>query len=125
MARPQRPRKVCAPPEYARFITPGSSPGNEIELCLDEYEALRLIDYNGLTHEDCANRMQVSRTTATEIYASARRKVADAIVTGRGLVIEGGNINVCTLDENCGNPMCPRHLEPYSEEQNDKTDITV
>jgi predicted DNA-binding protein (UPF0251 family) len=65
-----------------------------VTLQLEEYEALRLIDYEGLIHEEVAEKMNVSRPTVTRIYEQARKKVAIAIVEGRSFVIEGGDINL-------------------------------
>ena len=57
--------------------------------------SLRLIDYLGLTQEECAKHMNVVRTSITSMYAKARNKVADSLVNGRRLVIEGGNYAIC------------------------------
>lgn len=101
MARPQRSRRVCDMPPIKRF-TPSPSPvsaggkANEpIRLTVDEYEALRLVDHEGLTHSQCAVQMNISRTTATEICESAHRKVAFALVNSRELIIEGGSWELC------------------------------
>ena len=60
-------------------------------MTVDEFEALRLLDDVGLTQEACANRMHIARTTVTAIYDSARKKVADALVYGKRLLITGGH----------------------------------
>jgi predicted Fe-Mo cluster-binding NifX family protein len=60
-------------------------------LSLDEFETIRLLDREGLTQEQCAERMGIARTTVTATYESARRKVADALVNGKRLLIRGGN----------------------------------
>ncbi len=60
-------------------------------LSLDEFETIRLLDREGLTQEQSAERMGIARTTVTAIYERARRKVADALVDGRRLLIRGGN----------------------------------
>ena len=103
MPRPQRYRRICAMPEHTRFL-PDSGPGGEgdVVLSVDEYEAIRLMDLQGLTHEQCARVMQVSRTTVTEIYAAARRKLAEAIVHRRPLAIDGGQVRVCDRSAPCG-----------------------
>ena len=68
MARPQRCRRIWSLPEHTCFEPSGLKPlGEEVVLSLDEYEAIRLMDYEGCTHEQCASVMQISRTTATEI----------------------------------------------------------
>jgi predicted Fe-Mo cluster-binding NifX family protein len=59
------------------------------------------MDYEGLTHVEAAQRMDVSRTTVTEIYDSARRKLADALVNGYRLEITGGNTRVCGGASDC------------------------
>lgn len=106
MPRPQRCRRICAMPSHRRFA-PEDKPGPEaILLTLDEYEAIRLMDKEGLTHEQCAEVMRVSRTTVTEIYASARRKLAEAIVDGRELVIDGGRVELCDHTSRCGYGVC-------------------
>jgi predicted DNA-binding protein (UPF0251 family) len=60
----------------------------EVSLALDEVEALRLADAEGLYHEEAAEKMGVSRATFGRIIAQARRKVAEAILTGKALKIE-------------------------------------
>lgn len=64
-------------------------------MTLDEYEAIRLIDYEGLTQEQCAKQMSVSRTTAQSVYSSARRKTARCLVEGAELIIDGGDYFLC------------------------------
>ena len=119
MARPQKNRRVCDVPASDRFIpvcgppggnsTDPADPAHAVILSIDEYEALRLIDHEGLTHSECAVQMNISRTTATEICESARRKVAEAIVSGRGLVITGGSWELCSGGrEDCIRIDCPR-----------------
>jgi len=61
-------------------------------LSLDEYEAMRLADLEGLTQEQVARRLGVSRPTVSRILAEARRKVAGALTYGRALVIRGGSV---------------------------------
>jgi hypothetical protein len=62
---------------------------NPIVLNVDEFEAVRLIDYEGLTQEEAARRMEVSRGTVWRCIDSARKKIASMLVEGRELVIEG------------------------------------
>ena len=64
-------------------------------MSLDEFETIRLIDYQSKTQEQCAQEMNVARTTVTAIYDTARKKLAQALVEGRRIVISGGNY---TLD---------------------------
>ncbi len=66
----------------------------EIVLSLDEMESLRLADLNGLYQEQAAQQMNISRATFARIIESARRKVADALLHGKALRIEGGPVEV-------------------------------
>lgn len=95
MARPRRSRRVCSEPAYGSFFPDGIPYAGEVMLTLDEYEAVRLIDLEKLTHARCAVQMDISRTTVTEIYESARSKLADAIVNGKVLLIAGGDYRLC------------------------------
>ena len=107
MARPQRCRRICTLPEHTLFLPADAPDTGRIVLSLDEYEAIRLIDYEGCTHEQCAMVLQISRTTATEIYASARKKLAAVLVEGHQLEIEGGNVRLCDHVQPCGQRSCP------------------
>lgn len=95
MARPSRCRRICLEPEYDRFAPCGVSDGEQIVLTVDEYEAVRLIDFEKKTHEQCARQMGISRTTVTEMYETARFKIADCLVNGKQLRITGGNYRLC------------------------------
>ena len=87
MARPQRERRICALPRHTLFLPCEDGETEAVELSLDEYEAIRLMDREGCTHEQCAQVMQVSRTTVTEIYASARHRDLNArLIRRRGKV---------------------------------------
>ncbi len=66
--------------------------GVPINMLYEEYEALRLCDYDMYNHCKAAEEMNVSRPTYTRIYASARKKVAKAFVEGRQILIEGGKV---------------------------------
>lgn len=75
-------------------------------MAIDEYETIRLIDLEGLTQEQCADRMEVARTTVQAIYERARRKLAQCIVEGARLSIEGGDYEVCDRQKPCGKTCC-------------------
>ncbi len=64
-------------------------------MTLDEYEAIRLMDLENLQQEQAAAQMGVARTTVQLIYNNARRKLADCLVNGKRLVIEGGDVALC------------------------------
>ena len=105
MPRPQKWRKVCAAPRCTRFSpSRGHEESGVVEMTVDEYETIRLIDLEGLTQEQCADRMEVARSTAQSIYQGARKKLADCIVNSRTLVIGGGEYRICEH----GNDAC-RH----------------
>jgi len=94
MSRPFAPRRIgCRP--GATYFKPAGVPLRvleEVTLTLDEFEALRLADLEGLYQEGAAEQMQVSRPTFGRIVESARQKVADVLVRGKALRVEGGPV---------------------------------
>ena len=90
MPRPIRCRRIEKMPAFRSFSPDDVKPAESVFMTVDEYEALRLLDDEGLTQEACAVRMNVARTTVTAIYDSARKKVAEALVHGKRLLITGG-----------------------------------
>ena len=90
MPRPKTCRRICSYPRYWRFAPADGHCGESVQLMLDEYEAIRLIDHQKMTQEECAEAMGVSRATVTSIYESARAKLADALISGKQLRISGG-----------------------------------
>ncbi|MBE6996855.1 MAG: DUF134 domain-containing protein, partial [Ruminococcaceae bacterium] len=90
---PRRPRCRCIGgyPDHWAFSPDEAAEGEPIIMRLDEFETIRLLDKEGLTQEQCAARMGVARTTVTAIYESARRKLAEALIDGRRLVLRGGS----------------------------------
>lgn len=96
MPRPFCSRIVAGTPA-ASIFKPSGVPISELEqivMTLDEFEALRLADLDGLYQEQAAEKMKISRPTFSRIVDSARRKVADALVHGKALRIEGGPIHM-------------------------------
>ena len=94
MPRPHRQRVVSVEPAVTVY-KPAGVPARDLEwmtLGLDEFEAIRLIDGEGLDQDTVAERMEVSRPTVTRILGSARAKIARAIVGGQALLIEGGPV---------------------------------
>lgn len=107
MPRPRKWRRVCCMPGNQSF-GPLDGVSNErkvIVMTVDEFEAIRLIDLEGLNQEECAERMAVARTTAQAIYNSARVKLAECLVKGMELSISGGDYVLCE-EEHCGCGHC-------------------
>lgn len=100
MPRSAKCRRVCQMPVHCRFTTEQPAKGAVICLTVEEYEAIRLIDYLGLNQEEAALQMGVARTTVQRIYANARRKLAMFLVDGRILQISGGSYTLCP-EKNC------------------------
>lgn len=90
MPRPTICRRIERLPVYRSFSPDDAEVEESVRMTVDEFEALRLLDDEGLTQEACAARMNIARTTVTAIYDSARKKVADALVRGKRLLITGG-----------------------------------
>jgi len=66
----------------------------EVVLSLDEFEAIRLADAEGLYHLDAAKKMKISRQTFGRVISSARKNVAKALIAGHAIKIEGGNVDI-------------------------------
>ncbi len=81
-----------------------------VTMTVDEYETIRLIDIEGLTQEGCAAQMDISRTTVQGMYNEARNKVAQSLVNGKVLLIEGGEYQICDeRGKGCGGGRCRRN----------------
>lgn len=110
MPRPRKWRKVCCLPDSSRF-GPLDSTTNEdivVNMTVDEYETIRLIDLEGLSQEECALQMNVARTTVQGIYSDARKKLAESLVNGKILRIEGGDYKLCDGEGDFCNERCRR-----------------
>ena len=123
MPRPKKCRRVCDYPQTLTFL-PEDHKNREqaVILTVDEYETIRLIDKEGLSQEQCGDFMQVARTTVQQIYAGARKKLADVLVDGLPLRIEGGDYQLCSGDsQGCGCTNCykqkfnQQHAKPKGE----------
>lgn len=101
MPRPCKRRRVCVKPRYVEFLSTESNSKETVNLTVDEFECLRLLDYEQITQEECAKKMNIARTTVTSIYQEARYKLMDAIINGKKVLISGGNYEVCSEHENC------------------------
>ena len=112
MARPRKWRKVCCLPENDLYGPIGriNSADELIIMSIDEYETIRLIDLESYTQEECAAQMGVARTTVQGMYNDARKKVADSMVNGKLLKIQGGEYKLCDGSEkSCGCGGCRGH----------------
>ena len=108
MSRPKIEKSICNVPSYEEFTTVNGGKEKVVMSC-EEYETIRLIDYSGLMQEECAARMGVSRPTVQLIYTRAREKMADFLVNGKRLVIEGGAYKVCEAKTNrCDSGHCDK-----------------
>jgi predicted DNA-binding protein (UPF0251 family)/predicted Fe-Mo cluster-binding NifX family protein len=94
MPRPFKSRSILEKPRTCKFSPENSNDPGTIILSLDEYEVIRNCDFERLSQENCATAMNISRTTVQRIYASARIKIAEAIVLGKVLEIDGGPVNL-------------------------------
>lgn len=96
MARPQKCRNVFNPPKMIGFRPYGMSMCKieSVFLKFEEYESIRLINYSGLSHDQAAEQMNVSRPTFTRIYNKALKQIAISFVEGKAIEIEGGNYHL-------------------------------
>ena len=99
MVRPRHCRRVGSVPESTYFKPRGIplSMLEEVVLTVDECEAIRLADFENLYQEQAAERMNVSRQTFGRIIESAHKKVAEALVRGKALKIEGGDFEMAPM----------------------------
>lgn len=104
MPKPKKQRSVSHPPGAYEF-KPSGLPmrmTSRVVLSIDEYEALRLVDHEGLDHATAAEKLEVSRPTCARIVASAHQKIAEALTLGKTIAIEGGPIAFRTNRFRCG-----------------------
>ncbi|MEW8972890.1 MAG: DUF134 domain-containing protein [Tissierellaceae bacterium] len=119
MPRPMKWRKVCCLPESNKFgpLDSMSDGKDNINMTVDEYETIRLIDLEGFTQEECAKQMNIARTTVQGIYTGARKKLAESLVNSKVLLIEGGEYRLCNgLGGGCGRG-CRRHRHGHIDEE--------
>jgi uncharacterized protein len=118
MPRPKCCRQIGAAPGRTCFQPEGALSSGEMLLTLDEYEAIRLADLEGLYQEQAASRMNISRQTFGRIIEEARRKVADVLVNGKTLRIEGGPVSMKAAEPaRC--PRCRRVFGPDCSKHNE------
>jgi len=100
MARPRKHRRLCSVPDNKNF-NESNTESDKIQMTVDEYETVRLIDYVGLTQQECAKQMQVARSTVTATYDSARYKISDSIINKKPVVVDGGDFILCENSKHC------------------------
>lgn len=121
MPRPRKCRKVCFLPERNSFgpLNITNIDAEIILMTVDEYETIRLIDLEEMTQEECAEKMDVARTTIQRIYNDARKKLAKSLVEGKILKIQGGDYKLCDKGEllcRC-KKCCKRKASPDNTEK--------
>ena len=109
MPRPCKRRRICALPRCGAFGpgTTGAEEKGPVVMTLDEYETIRLIDLEGLTQAECAQQMNVARTTVQAIYNTARFKLAQCLVQEQNLLIQGGDYVLCEESHTQCGGSCP------------------
>ncbi len=118
MPRPRQQRKVQVPPRLKGLMPIGNYRDfpEQIFLGIEEYESIRLLDYEGLSQEEAAKLMEVSRPTLTRVYESARKKIARALTEVLPVMIEGGQATFngswysCKGCGSCFNSYCPKEV---------------
>ena len=105
MPRPCKRRRVGGRPNSSYFKPAGVRKVDleESILAVDEFEAVRLKDLLNLDQNECAKKMNISQSTFHRLVLSARKKIADAIVNGKAIKIEGGNF---TFTKSCRKNRC-------------------
>ena len=104
MPRPCKKRRICGMPVHNRFGPKGIANITDdkiVNMTLDEFECVRLIDHEGMTQEECAAQMDVARSTVQAIYGSARAKLAECVVEGKDIILEGGDYFVDEGGQGC------------------------
>lgn len=109
MVRPLKCRRICRFPKNLIFGSQNSQ--TVIEMAVDEYETIRLIDLEQLTQEECAVRMNVARTTVQAIYCNARKKIAQCLINNSCLKVHGGDYKVCEFAGKTCNKNCCKHKD--------------
>lgn len=108
MPRPHKCRRVCRMPSNAQFHCSDvvGDKINIVNLTVEEFETIRLIDYGDMTQEECAKQMDVARTTVQRIYADARKSIATFLIEGTKLQIMGGSYELCGKEDCKGHRRC-------------------
>lgn len=111
MSRPRIRRRICEMPNHLSF-SPDFSNG-VVNLLIEEYEVIRLIDYKRMTQEECSQVMGIARTSVQKMYEEARYKLSQTLVEGKTLQINGGDYYICNK-----NSFCHRKCGRYHSNRN-------
>ena len=126
MARPRKQKRVYRMPERTIFgPIDGTKPTLEINMLIEEYETIRLIDFERLNQEECALAMNVARATVQRLYDTARIKISKSLVTGATIIIGGGDYLINEDYENscgrgCGRGNGPRDGRGFGQRHSRK-----
>ena len=104
--RPKKYRIVRLDPKISQF-SPRGKPGrpDEVDLSMDEFEAIRLSDYMGLPQKEAAKSMHISQQTFSRILKKARKSIAKSLIKGSTIKIQGGHYVFSSRDENPQTPL--------------------
>lgn len=114
-------------PQVDAFAPVGAAYTDEpVTMSVDEYEIIRLMDLEGLSQDESAERMGVARSTVQRIYDDARKKLADFLINGKSLRIEGGDYRLCEGGEQerhgcrgrCCRHGCKNNFDPGDNNEN-------
>ncbi|OCL25155.1 hypothetical protein U472_12315 [Orenia metallireducens] len=116
MVRPTKKRRVEYLPKVT-FFKPAGVPKRsleEVNLTIEEVEAIRLKDKEELTQEEAAERMEVSRPTFQRVLTTARKKIAEALIEGKAIRFEGGDYRLAKFKcPSCGDKFSPKHKHKH------------
>jgi predicted DNA-binding protein (UPF0251 family) len=87
-------KTVSGIPNFSKFGPKGAMTNKTICMTIEEYETIRLIDYLGYNQQQCADQMNIARTTAQKLYNDARKKIGISLVEGANIIIEGGYFEI-------------------------------
>ncbi len=121
MPRPRKYRRGCCLPQSNLYGPIGQviDEENIIPMTVGEYETIRLIDFEEMTQQECADSMNVARTTIQRIYTDARKKLSDSLVNGKIIKIEGGDYTLYRPEDRAyGGRRCRRHRNGQGNMQN-------
>ncbi|GMQ61588.1 DUF134 domain-containing protein [Vallitalea maricola] len=110
--RPRKRRRIGCRPQFQSFGPHGPNCNKEIiNLKIEEYESIRLMDLKNLDQSACAELMGIGRSTFQRIYKEARGKIADSIVNGKRIIIETED-----FDHPGGKGHCHRHFQDNNQD---------